>query len=104
MAQQIRVLVVHPGILSLSPRIHVVEENYLLGVLLWPPWRCGPCARAGISFKERNEQLGMVAHAFDVSTQGSVADGVLGSRPAWSTPYEFQASQGYIVRPCLKNK
>jgi hypothetical protein len=45
----------------------------------------------------------MVAHAFNPSTWEAEADGFLSSRPAWSTEQsEFQDSQGYTEKPCLK--
>jgi hypothetical protein len=43
-----------------------------------------------------------VAHAFNPSTWEAEAGGFPSSRPAWST--EFQDSQGYTEKPCLKNK
>jgi hypothetical protein len=45
---------------------------------------------------------GMVAHAFNPSTQEAEAGGFLSSRPAWST--EFQDNQGYTEKPCLENQ
>jgi hypothetical protein len=42
-------------------------------------------------------QLGVVAHAFNPSTQEAEAGGFLSSRPAWST----KCVPG---QPCLKNK
>ena len=42
----------------------------------------------------------MVVHAFNPSTWEAEAGGFLSSRPAWST--EFQDSQGYTEKPCLK--
>jgi hypothetical protein len=44
----------------------------------------------------------VVAHAFNPSTREAEAGGFLSSRPAWST--EFQNSQGYTEKPCLKKK
>jgi hypothetical protein len=41
-----------------------------------------------------------VAHTFNPSTWEAEAGGFLSSRPAWST--EFQDSQGYTKKPCLK--
>jgi hypothetical protein len=41
----------------------------------------------------------MVVHAFNPSTRE--AGGFLSLRPAWSTN-EFQVSQGYTEKPCLK--
>jgi hypothetical protein len=49
------------------------------------------------SFKK---EPGMVAQAFNPSTWEAEAGGFLSSRPAWST--EFQVSQGYTEKPCLK--
>jgi hypothetical protein len=46
--------------------------------------------------------LGVVAHAFNPSTQDAEAGGFLSSRPAWSTKREFQDSQGYTEKPCLE--
>jgi hypothetical protein len=45
----------------------------------------------------------VVAHAFSPSTREAEAGGFLSSRPAWSTS-EFQDSQGYTEKPCLKKK
>jgi hypothetical protein len=46
---------------------------------------------------------GVVAHAFDPSTWEAEAGGFLSLRPAWSTiQSEFQDSQGYTEKPCLK--
>ena len=42
----------------------------------------------------------MVVHTFGPRTQEAEADESLSSRPAWST--EFQDSQGYTEKPCLK--
>jgi hypothetical protein len=42
----------------------------------------------------------VVVHAFNPSTREAEAGGFLSSRPAWST--EFQDSQGYTEKPCLK--
>jgi hypothetical protein len=42
----------------------------------------------------------VVAHAFNPSTWEAEAGRFLSSRPAWST--EFQDSQGYTEKPCLK--
>jgi hypothetical protein len=47
-------------------------------------------------------KLGMVAHAFNLSTWEAEAGRFLSSRPAWST--EFQDSQGYTEKPCLEKK
>jgi hypothetical protein len=44
----------------------------------------------------------MVAHAFNPSTWEAEAGGPLSSRPAWSA--EFQDSQGYTEKPCLRKK
>ena len=43
----------------------------------------------------------MVAHTFNPSTWETEADRFLSLRPAWSTS-EFQDSQGYTEKPCLK--
>ena len=43
----------------------------------------------------------MVAHAFNPSTWEAEAGRFLSSRPDWS-PNEFQDSQGYTEKPCLK--
>jgi hypothetical protein len=45
-------------------------------------------------------RLGVVVHTFNPSTQEAEAGRFLNSRPAWST--EFQDSQCYTERPCLK--
>jgi hypothetical protein len=42
----------------------------------------------------------VVAHDFNPSTWEAETGGFLSSRPAWST--EFQDSQGYTEKPCLK--
>jgi hypothetical protein len=47
-------------------------------------------------------ERGMVAHAFNPSTWEAEAGGFLSSRPAWSTEFEFQDSQGYTEKPCLR--
>jgi hypothetical protein len=44
----------------------------------------------------------MVAHAFNPSTWEAEAGRFLSLRPTWST--EFQDSQGYTEKPCLKKK
>lgn len=70
------------------------DSNLLLGDKYGPiavSWRRG----------ERT-QLGVVAQAFNSSTQEEEAGGCLSSRPAWSN-CEFQISQGYIVRHCFKD-
>jgi hypothetical protein len=45
----------------------------------------------------------VVAHAFNPSTWEAEAGGFLSLRPAWSMS-EFQDSQGYTEKHCLKNK
>jgi hypothetical protein len=45
----------------------------------------------------------MVAHAFNPRTREAEAGGFLSSRPVWSQS-EFQDSQGYTEKPCLKTK
>jgi hypothetical protein len=45
--------------------------------------------------------MGMVVHAFNPSTQEAEAGGFLSSRPA-GLQSEFQDSQGYTEKPCLK--
>ena len=52
--------------------------------------------------KKKKIKPGVVAHAFNSSTQEAEAGGFLSSRPAWST--EFQDSQGYTEKPCLEKK
>ena len=47
-------------------------------------------------------KAGLVAHAFDPSTWKAEAGGSLTLRPGWST--EFEDSQCYTEKPCLKNK
>jgi hypothetical protein len=42
----------------------------------------------------------VVENAFNPSTREAEAGGFLSSRPAWST--EFQDSQGYTEKPCLR--
>jgi hypothetical protein len=58
-------------------------------------------------------KLGVAAHTFNSSTQEAEAGGFLSSRPAWSTNWvlgqsglqtEFQDSQGYTEKPCLKKQ
>jgi hypothetical protein len=44
----------------------------------------------------------VVVYAFNPSTLEAEADKFLRSRPAWSQS-EFQDSQGYTEKPCLKN-
>jgi hypothetical protein len=44
----------------------------------------------------------VVADIFNPSTWEAEAGRFLSSRPAWSTS-EFQDSQGYTEKPCLKN-
>jgi hypothetical protein len=44
----------------------------------------------------------VVALAFNPSTWEAEAGGFLNLRPAWST--EFQDSQGYTEKPCVKKK
>jgi hypothetical protein len=43
-----------------------------------------------------------VVHDFNSSTWEAKAGGILSSRPAWSI--EFQDSQGYTEKPCLKKQ
>jgi hypothetical protein len=45
----------------------------------------------------------VVVHAFNPSTWEAEAGGFLSSRPTWSTS-EFQDSQGYTEKHCLKKK
>jgi hypothetical protein len=45
-----------------------------------------------------------VAHAFNPSTWEAEAGGFLSSRPAWFLQSEFQDSQGYTEKPCLKKQ
>jgi hypothetical protein len=47
--------------------------------------------------------LGVVAHAFNPSTQEAEAGGFLSSRPACLLS-EFQDSPGYTEKPCLKKQ
>jgi hypothetical protein len=44
----------------------------------------------------------VVAHAFNPSPWEAEASGFLSSRLAWSS--QFQDSQGYTEKPCLKKK
>jgi hypothetical protein len=44
----------------------------------------------------------VVAHTFNLSTWEAEAGGFVSLRPAWSTKSEFQDSQGYTKKPCLK--
>jgi hypothetical protein len=44
----------------------------------------------------------MVGHAFDTSTWEAEAGEFLSSRPAWES--EFQDSQGYTEKHCLRKK
>jgi hypothetical protein len=48
-------------------------------------------------------KLGVVAHAFNSSTQEAKAGVLLSSKPAWSKS-EFQDSQDYSEKPCLEMK
>jgi hypothetical protein len=50
----------------------------------------------------KESQPGMVAHSSNLSTQEAEAGVFLSSRPAWSTQSEFQDSQSYTEKPCLK--
>jgi hypothetical protein len=45
----------------------------------------------------------VVAHAFNPSTWEAETGRFLSSRPAWSKS-EFQDSQGYTEKPCLKKQ
>lgn len=62
---------------------------------------CEDCrARLGniVSVLKKNKGLGLLVYAFDPSIQKpEVSHGV-------SQPSEFQARQGGIVRPCLKER
>jgi hypothetical protein len=53
-----------------------------------------------ILYLKRNFHWAVVAHAFNPSTWEAEAGRFLSSRPAWST--EFQDSQGYTEKRCLK--
>ena len=46
----------------------------------------------------------MVVHTFNPSTCEAEAGGFLSSKPAWSTQIEFQDSQVYTEKPCLKKQ
>jgi hypothetical protein len=48
-------------------------------------------------------RLGIMVHAFDPSTWEAKAGTFLSSRPA-CLQSEFQDSQGYTEKPCLKNE
>ena len=68
--------------------------------------RCRP-ARDHMTPKQRKSKffkyklkLGVVAHAFNPSTQEAKAGELLSSKPAWSKS-EFQDSQDYTEKPCL---
>jgi hypothetical protein len=50
---------------------------------------------------KNNNKPGLVAHIFNPSTREAEAGGFLSSRPAWLQS-EFQDSQGYTEKPCLK--
>jgi hypothetical protein len=72
---------------------------------LYPHEQAHICARS----LKRKRNLGqikkkkLVVHAFNSSTREIEAGRFLSSRPAWSTS-EFQDSQGYTEKPCLKDK
>jgi hypothetical protein len=51
--------------------------------------------------KSEGDKPIVVAHAFNLSTWEAEAGGFLSPRPAWSKS-EFQDSQGYTEKPCLK--
>jgi hypothetical protein len=53
-----------------------------------------------INLRDDRQEPGMVAHAFNPSTWKAEAGGFVSSRQAWYK--EFQDSQGYIKKPCLK--
>jgi hypothetical protein len=46
----------------------------------------------------------VVAHAFNPITREAEAGRFLSSRPAWSTKSEFQDSQGYTEKHCLRGE
>jgi hypothetical protein len=52
-----------------------------------------------LTIKKKSNRV-VVAHAFNPSTWEEEASTFLSSRPTWST--EFQDSQGYTEKPCLK--
>ena len=56
---------------------------------------------AGASFKFVALEPGVVAYAFNPSTQEAEAGRFLSSRPA-RLQNEFQDSQGYTEKPCLE--
>jgi hypothetical protein len=55
-----------------------------------------------ICLKFSFREPGVVAHTFNPSTREAEAGRFQSSRPAWST--EFQDSQGYTEKPCLKKQ
>jgi hypothetical protein len=56
----------------------------------------------GMENKKENTPLGGVVHAFNPSTQEAEAGRGVPGQPGLQS--EFQDSQGYTEKPCLKNK
>jgi hypothetical protein len=58
--------------------------------------------RTKIFTYKKGMKPGVVAHAFNLSTQEAEAGGFLSLRPAWSTKWVPGDGQSYTEKPCLE--